>query len=160
MAVTLEGSVSLGVIRAYLNWTQEELADRAGLSRHTIAEVEQGKQIRLATALLIVQACQQAGVNVSLADLDIQVIEKAGLRYLRITSQVTPQQVADQAGISRSRLYKIEDGQFISLALAEQVMAALNSLRAEKGLKPVQLRDLEVRTLPSLSRKEALWSGS
>lgn len=49
--------------RGFLDWTQDELAERAGLSRSTVRGFENGHHdLQLASAQLIVETFEQAGV--------------------------------------------------------------------------------------------------
>ena len=55
--------------RALLNWTQEELAVRAGVSRSTVRGFESGQhELQRASAAMIRMALEQAGVILIEAD--------------------------------------------------------------------------------------------
>jgi transcriptional regulator with XRE-family HTH domain len=55
--------------RGLLDWTQEELAERAGVSRSTVRDFEKGRhELQRATAAQIVLALEQAGVLLIPAD--------------------------------------------------------------------------------------------
>lgn len=58
--------------RGLLDWTQEELADRAGLSRSTVRDYEKGRHdLHRASAAMIKAAFEQAGVILIGAEGDL-----------------------------------------------------------------------------------------
>ncbi len=58
--------------RGLIDWTQEELADRAGVSRSTVRDYEKGRHdLHRASAAMIVGAFEQAGVILIGAEGDL-----------------------------------------------------------------------------------------
>jgi DNA-binding XRE family transcriptional regulator len=49
--------------RAILNWSQTELGERTGFTQRSIHKLEQGSDIRRSTALAIVKAFRDAGID-------------------------------------------------------------------------------------------------
>lgn len=63
--------------RALLDWSQEELADRAGVTRRTIAGFENGEKVpHKSTVERIVVAFRQDGVRFINADGEIGVLRQ------------------------------------------------------------------------------------
>jgi DNA-binding XRE family transcriptional regulator len=76
--------------RAVLNWSQTDLAARAGLTQHTVHRLEQGtSDIRRSTALAIENVLSEAGVQFEqLPDSGFKiVISGRTLRKVRATAR-------------------------------------------------------------------------
>lgn len=57
---------SIREARAALGWTQEELAERAGVSRPTVARIERGDDVNTATLTRVAAAL---GLSVEITDI-------------------------------------------------------------------------------------------
>jgi transcriptional regulator with XRE-family HTH domain len=53
--------------RALLGWKQSELAQAAGVSRHTLLRVEEGQNVMLDSITRVVRALEQQGVEFTVA---------------------------------------------------------------------------------------------
>lgn len=70
--------------RGLLNWTQEQLAALAGVSRSTVRDFENGRhELRRATEALLVKAFEQAGIRL------VSDQQEVGIR-LRRSDRATP----------------------------------------------------------------------
>jgi len=150
-------------IRADHDISQEELAELAGCTRSVISHAEHpewGCSIRYSSALRILAAindvrreygwepvclshftwhvCRQDGKPLSPSSTTLAgVIEASGL---------TIEQVASRAGLSTRVISKAgASSETVRLATRDQLLAAINALRAEQGLCPIAQEAFPVR---------------
>lgn len=117
--------------RKELHWTQEDLAEKTGLSHYRIFAIESGKgNLNFTEAIRILDAL---GYTLRVDGVVADINTREQIRDARIQQDKTQYEVAEKAGLYKSSIKKAEHGEPLQYANME---AIINALGMEITIEP------------------------
>jgi transcriptional regulator with XRE-family HTH domain len=71
------------------------------------------------------------------------VLNKAGLAFVRTSLLLNQKELAQRAGVGIMTVSRCERGEEVQLLSAQKILAALNAVRKERDLPPLQFEDID-----------------